>query len=551
MLPSRLLIVLASLALVATTVLSGCAGLGAKGPELNWPLNAEPPSLDPALATDDQSIDCVEQLFLALTDIDEQSMEVIPELATEWSASADGLTWTFKMRKDVKWVHYDPETKKVKTLDTVTAHDVVYGVKRTLDPETASDYAYVDYIIKNGQAVNTGESTDLDSIGVRALDDYTVEFTLEEPAGYFGYIAGMWINRPMPKAAIDEHGDKWTEAGNMVTNGTYMLEAWEHEDKVVMVKNPNHYDAKNVQIGRINRPIVTEDSTRFAMYENGELDTAPVPQTDIDRVKADPILSKELTIQPQLSTYYYGFNVTKKPFDNVKVRQAFSYAFDRQKLIDTVTKGGQVPAVCFAPNGIFGSPAGDPSWNGILYDPAKAKALLAEAGFPEGKGLPDITLMFNTSEGHQRIAEFAQQSWKEALGVEVKLANQEWKVYLKTVNEDSPQIWRLGWGADYPDENNWVTENFHPTLSTNPPKWSVDDPEAKKFMELTEKARASSDPAERKSLYLEAEKILCVDQAIIIPIYFYTTVNCAKPYLKRSYTPFAGEHIAQWRLEEK
>ena len=156
------------------------------------------------------------------------------------------------MRKDVQWVQYDPATKKTTKKGPVTAKDVVYGVKRTVNPETASDYAYVDYIIKNAEAINTGENTDLDSLGVRAVDDYTVEFTLEQPAGYFPGIAGMWVNRPQPQAAIEAGGDKWTEPGNIWTNGPYVLDTWEHESKMVMVKNPHYYDAKNVDIEQIN-----------------------------------------------------------------------------------------------------------------------------------------------------------------------------------------------------------------------------------------------------------------------------------------------------------
>ena len=329
-----------------------------------------------------------------------------------------------------------------------------------------------------------------------------------------------------------------------------MMESWEHESSLTMVKNPEYYDAKDVQIAKINWAIVVEDSTAFAMYENGELDVQGPPLDDMDRIKADPVLSKELYIAPDLCTYYYGFNVSKEPFTDQKVRLAFSYAVDRQKLIDTVTKGGQRPAKSFAPPGIFGGVADDASFEGIEYDPAKAKELLAEAGYPDGKGLPEITLMFNTSEGHQKIAQFIQQSWKEALGVEVQLANQEWGVYLKTIDEDAPQIYRLGWCADYPDQNNWVLEVFHPTKSANRSKWDVESAGAKKFMQLTEDAAAASDPAERKQLYYEAEQTLCVDEAIMIPIYYYTKVVCTKPYVNRTYAALGGEHIDKWTIEK-
>lgn len=538
--------VLVSLLVIVAMVLSACGGGGEKlAKSINMNLGTEPPTLDPNLATDTTSVQCDELLFLGLTDFDDKTLETIPELATKWEVSPDGLTWTFYMRKDVVWVQYDPATKKVTEKGPVTAYDVEYSVKRTLDPVTASDYAYVDYIIKNGQKFNTGEITDANEVGVKALDAYTVQFTLEKPAGYFAGIAGMWVNRPVPREPIEKFGDKWTEPGNIWTNGPYMLETWEHESKMVMVKNPKYFNAKNVSIETINWAMVQEESTAFAMYENGELDVAGVPSPDLDRVRADPVLSKELYTAPILCTYYYGFNNTKPPFDNKLVRQAFSMGFDRQKLIDTVLKGGQKPAKTFACPGIFGSPAEDPNFPAIPFDPAKAKQLLAEAGYPDGKGLPEITLMYNTSEGHKRIAEFIQQQWKENLGVEVKLANQEWKVYLKTVHgPDTPQIYRLGWCADYPDENNWVLEVFHSTLGSNDIKWSNAE-----FDRLTEEAAATADPAKRKELYFKAEKILTIDEAAIIPIYYYTRVVCTKPYVERTYAPLGGEHIDKWKVK--
>jgi oligopeptide transport system substrate-binding protein len=310
-----------------------------------------------------------------------------------------------------------------------------------------------------------------------------------------------------------------------------------------MVKNPEHPDAANVQIDKINFAMVTEASTAMAMYENGELEVAAVPLEDLDRVKADPVLSKELYIAPQLATYYYGFNTTKAPVDNVHVRRALSYAVDRQTLVDAVLKGGQKPAQTFACPGIFGSPAEDPNFPGIQFDPEAAKKELELAGYPGGAGLPKITLMFNTSEGHQKIAQTIQANWKEHLGIDVDLANQEWKVYIATVNEDAPQIYRMGWGADYPDENNWVLEVFHSTKGTNAIKWSNSE-----FDQLVEQAAAASDPAKRKELYFKAEQILCVDEAGIIPLYYYTTVVLTKGYVTRTYAPLGGQHINFWTV---
>lgn len=499
---------------------------------LQWNLGTEPPTLDPALGTDTTSIWVIEQLFLGLTDYDDETMAVVPELATSWEVSEDGLVWAFHLRKDVYWTDGKP----------VTAHDIEYAVKRTCDPATASDYAYVLYIIKGAQEVNSGDVTDLDYIGVKAIDDYTIQFALNQPAGYFPAIAGMWVTRPVPRLAIEKYGIKWTEPENIVTNGPYLLTKWAHEDELIMEKNPDYFDADNVQIEVIHCVMVVEASTAMAMYEDGVLDSTGVPSEDIDRVKTDTDLSKELTIAPDLCTYYYGFNNTKPPMDNPLVRKAFSAAIDRQSLIDYVTKGNQTPATTFTCPGIFGHILPEEGV-GIGYDPEAARKYLADAGYPGGEGLPEITLMFNTSEGHRKIAQAIQQMWKDVLGVTVNLTNQEWKVYLKTITEDAPQVYRLGWCADYPDANNWVLEVFHSTLGSSRIKWHNAE-----FDRVTEEAARESDPAKRLELYKRAEQILCEEEAAMAPIYFYTMVNVSKPYLQRTFAPMGGDHVKDWTI---
>ena len=271
--------------LMVVSLVGGCAPKEKLATTLHRNLGTEPPTLDPMLATDTTSVEVDEQLFLGLTNLDSLTLEAGPELATEWSVSSDGLVWTFKLRKDVDWVHYDPASGKTTKKRKVTAHDVEYGVKRTINPATASDYAYVLYIVKNAEALNSGESTDLDSLGVKAVDDYTVEFTLEQPAGYFPAIASMWIARAVPKEVIEEHGDRWTDPGTIWTNGSYVLDTWEHEARLVIKKNPYWWGAKDVSIETIDYVMVVETSTAFAMYENGELDMSAVPLDDMDRVK--------------------------------------------------------------------------------------------------------------------------------------------------------------------------------------------------------------------------------------------------------------------------
>ncbi len=500
---------------------------------LRWNLGSEPPTLDPALATDTTSVFVDEQLFLGLTDFDDETMEVIPELAKDWWASDDGLVWTFVMRDDVKWTNGKP----------VTAYDVEYGVKRTLNPATASDYAYVLYIIKGAQDYNTGEVEDASLVGVKAVGDYIVRFELNHAAGYFPSIAGMWIARPQPQETIEKWGDKWTEPENIVTNGHYMLKEWVHDDYLVMVKNPDCYEADKVQIDEIYAVMIEEQSTALALYEGGELNALrEVPLEDMDRLKADPVLSKELRIAPRLCTYYYGFNNEKFPFDNPLVRKAFASAIDRETLIATVLKGEQRPATTFSAPGIFGWV--DPSEEiGHPFNAEKARAFLAQAGYPGGEGFPVVTLMFNTSESHRKIAQVIQSMWQQVLDIKVNLANQEWKVYLKTCVEDAPQIYRLGWCADYPDANNWLNEVFNSKSESNYANFS--NPE---FDKLVEEAARESDPAKRKEMYQKAERILVDTDTAMIPIYWYTWVTLTKPNVKRTYAPMGGEHVKDWKV---
>ncbi len=541
-------------------------------------LGTEPPTLDPALATDTTSVDIDRNLFVGLTEFDPVTGDVSPMLATDWSVSDDGLTWTFNLRNDIPWVHYDPSTgETVQVTDTdgnprfVNAYDVEYGTKRTIDPNTASDYSYVTYIIKNSQEVNTGEDADgnpteltLDDVGVKALDDSTVQFTLENPAGYFPSIAGMWILRPQPQWAIDQYGERWIEAGLIDSNGPYVLDEWIHGGSMRLVKNPLWINADNVQIQVIDMLMIEEASTAFALYENNELDTTGVPLPEMDRVKADPVLGKELRIAPVPCTYYYGFVNTKPPFDDVRVRRAFSAAIDRQGLVDNVLKGGQIPATSFAPPGIFGAPA--PGTVGLGYDPAYAKAQLQD--FLDEKGMTiddfnstyDVVLGHNTSEGHAKIAAAIQQMWKDNLGADVRVENQEWKVYLKTINKSTPvedefSIYRLGWCADYPDENNWVYEVFNSEAGANRTRRNCADPNCEtttgpsKFDDLTAQAGVEQDPAKRIELYKEAEDILAREEAAYAPIYHYTSVNVTKPWLTRNFPTLGGADWYNWKID--
>jgi oligopeptide transport system substrate-binding protein len=463
----------------------------------------------------------------------------------------------------------------------VTAGDVVHAVRRTCDPRSGSDYAFVDYIIAGCQELHeadlAGRSAEeiqalVEAVGVKALDDYTVQFTLDAPAGYFPAIAGLWVNRPQHQPTVELHGERWTEPGNIVTNGPYALAGWFHGDSMALARNPlwPGWSQAPGNIERIEVAMLPEDSAAFALYAAGQLDSVTVPPAELERVKADPALSQELVIAPISCTEYYGFTYTKPPLDDLLVRKALSAAIDRQTLVETVTRGGEIPANTFAPAMVFGSAAGDPEiapWTlpeaqggwGYARALAQAQDWLAQAGYPNGQGFPAITLMHNAAESRGQIAEAIAAMWREGLGIEVALASREWRDYLSLLNSDAPaeqmpHVWRLGYCGDYPDQNNWVHEVFSTNQGANRLRWDAAANAAlaadgRSFNQLTEAAQQSTDAAERQALYREAERILSDTAAAYAPIYYYNIVNVTKPYLERTFYNLGGNRFETWRMD--
>jgi oligopeptide transport system substrate-binding protein len=382
----------------------------------------------------------------------------------------------------------------------------------------------------------------------------------------------MSTTYPVYQPVVEEYGDRWVEPGFIVTNGAYVMEEWVHGDHLYLLKNDlwpmwgTDYAPGNVE--RLVGYTIEEASTSFALYENNELDTSPLPLDQIDRVKADPVLSEEYVQAPSNCTYYYGFIMERPAVSDVKVRQALSMGVDRPTLVDQVLKGGQIPANTFTNPLNFGNAAEDPDiapWalteekGGTGYAAAveMGKALLEEAGYPNGDGL-DILLMHNVSEGHARIAQAIQAFWSEAYpGINVTVETQEWGVYLKTVEATTdvsqvPDVYRMGWCADYPHANNWVHEVFNPEEGSNRTRMSVDDPQVgdliAEYIETTKAAQTASED-EAVDLYKRAEKLLNEEIAAIIPIYYYTTVAVTKPWLDRTYDQIKL-HLFQWELDQ-
>jgi oligopeptide transport system substrate-binding protein len=527
------------------------------------------PTLDPALGSDTSSIQIVAELFGGLTFLNEVTLELEPGMAETWDVSADGLTYTFHVRQGIPWVRYNGEEVE-EVLDEegnvryVTAQDFEYGIKRTCKPDTASDYAYVlalavagcdDLLTAEGYADldDEAKAAMVDGVQATALDAATLEVTFLTPAVYNLNIAGMWVAYAMPQWIIEEKGERWTEPGFSQSYGPYALEEWVHDNYVLLTINPFWPGTEYMPQAQIEKVkgLMLEASAAFAEYEAGNMDVAGVPIADLDRVKADPVLGEELRIAPTGCSYYYGFNTSKAPVDNVHMRRALSHAIDRLGLVENVTKGGQEPAQWFCRPGMAGCPTMDSHPEaGIKSDvdaaAAELQAYMDEMGYADISEIPEIVLMHNTSEGHKRIAEAISEMWKETLGIEVTVTNQEWRVYLTTIQEDSPQVWRLGWCLDYPDANNWTFEVFSSGGHQGGDKgtnWTNDA-----FDAILEDAALESDLATRMDMYAEAETILCYGDAAIAPIYWYTSVGVTKPYVNRTYSQHGHESWEKWSL---
>ena len=512
---------------------------------LRIPLNYSVTTIDPGLTYDLAHIELVEQLFLGLTDFDPNTYEVLPELATNWQMSQEGKVYTFQLRQDVKWVHGEQPVRPV------TAHDIVWAIQRNLNPKTDAPNAYTLYILKNAEAFHKGKTKSASQIGVRAIDDYTVEFTLEHSAGYFPALVSMWTYRPLPGQIIEEYGDKWTEPEHIQSNGSYLLADWNKGRRLILRKNPYYYDEKNVNIPEVHYYIVPESSLGLAMYENNELDIIGgqaylrLPQAEIPRIKADSWLRKEIQNRPHFCTEWYGFNTQRSPVDNPLVRKAIAAAIDKQTLIDIVIKENHSPATTFTRPPIFGSV--DPKEEvGIFFNPKQAKTWLAEAGYPEGQGFPKVILMHHDSEIQRANAQGIKTIVKHHLNIDLEIQALDFDLYMDQIEQPStPHIFRMGWCADYPDANNWLYEVFHPKKGINWIGWNN-----REFAKVVEEAQRSSNPAVRQQLYHRAEQILTEETAAIIPIYFSTAQFLVKPWVKNWFhMAFGGQHLRDWSLE--
>jgi len=487
---------------------------------------SEPQELDPDIVTGVSEYHILMSLFEGLVSEDPHDLHPVPGVAERWDVSPDGTVYTFHLRNNAKWSNGDP----------VVARDFWESYKRMLAPTLASEYSYMHYVVKNAQAYNEGKITDFDQVGYKVLDDHTFQVTLENSTPYFLSLLLHHSWFPVHLPTIRKYGDpylrgsKWTRVGRFVGNGAFVLAKWRVNDVIVVKKSPTYWDRDRVRLNEIYFLPIESDETEEHAFRAGQVHvTETLPLSKIDFYKKNyPDL---LHIEPYLGTYFYRINVTKPPLNDKRIRRALALTIDRESLVADVLRGGQLPAFCLTPPGT----AGYTCRTQLHEDIAEAKRLLAEAGYPGGKGLPPIELLYNTLEAHRIIAESIQQMWNKSLGIEVHLVNQEWKVYLDSQRTLNYQVCRASWIGDYVDPNSfldmWLTGG-----GNNETGWSNSQ-----YDQLIAEAARTTDPQQRLEVFQKAEAIL-LDELPIIPIYFYTHVCAQRPEVKGWYPTILDNH---------
>ena len=450
----------------------------------------------------------------------------IPGTAESWSISEDGKEYIFKLNKNAKWSNGE----------LVTADDFVWSWKRILTASLGSQYPDMLYYLEGAYEYHNGLTNNFDEVGVKALDTHTLKVNLKNPTPFFIGLLSHYSTWPVHKETVLKYGDiddrngEWTRPGNFVCNGPFQLKTWELNNKIVVEKNPYYYDASIVRLNEIHYYPVSNVMTEDRMFRAGQLhltSSFPTQKCPMYIEEKNPTFK----IDPYMGTYFYRINTENKALSDVRVRKALAYSIDRKLLVDKVTQCGQIPAYSFTPPGSNGY---QPSTE-IPYDPILAKELLAAAGYSPENPFPKLEILFNTNEGHRKVALAIQQMWQNELGIEVELVNQDWKVYLSREMVGDFQISRAGWIGDYEDPNTFL-DLMRPNRGNNKTGWEDMD-----FDALIEKANTINDQNERYELLNKAEKIL-IENMPIIPLYTYVRVYQLSSDVKGFYPHILDHH---------
>ena len=450
-----------------------------------------------------------------------------PYLATKVQSNKDGSVWTFTIRKDSRWSDNSP----------VSASDFEWSWKRQLDPETKAPYAAFLYDIKNGEAFNKKQVTNRDEVGVKAKDDWTLEVALEGPRGYFPVLAAYLAALPAHRGAVEKHGDKWTEAGNIVTNGPFVMEQWEHNKQMVFRKSPHFFGAKDVHLDRAIVPIIPVQAGALP-YENNELDLTWLQPGDLRKLQGDPRMQRDVFQYPYPGTWYLLPQVTKPPFDNVKVRRAVAHAVDRENVVK-VSQGLAIPAWSMIPPGFPGA-VDDPKIKAIQrFDKKAALEQLKGTPFEGGKNWPKITLsMREEGLGSKPLAEAVQAVLLDSLNMKTDLEVLEQRVFRERLWKQDLQFVWIRWFMDYPDPHNEYFDTFYGKKTTGKRQaWANEA-----FDKELEAGRDTRDPKKRLEHYKKAEEIMQMDVGFV-PVAWVVRFAAAKPWVKGIEKNTQGQNV--------
>ncbi|MBG9941104.1 peptide ABC transporter substrate-binding protein [Brevibacillus formosus] len=465
---------------------------------LQWSITGEPSTMDAGIATDSTSMDMINLTFEGLTSVDRQG-QMINAIAESYTHTPDFTHFTFTIRKDAKWSNGDP----------VTAHDFEYAIKRNLDPKTASGYAYQLFYIKGGEDFYSGKGKQED-VGVKAKDDYTLDFTLRSPTPFFRELTSFTTYYPLHKKTIESNPQWAAEAKTIVGNGPFVMDTWEHKSKLTFSKSPTYWDSANVKLDQIHIVIIEDNNTALSMFENGDLDWGGYPSFGLSPDAVGQIKEEgKLLVADNPGTKAVIFNTEKPPFTNKKIRQAFSYSINRQQLVDNILQTGVPPAYGWVPVSMGLNPDGY-----FKEDVAKAKQLLAEGMKELGlTQFPKVTYYYDTGETDKKLAQALQDEWKKTLGVDIDIRTSEWKVFNEDVQNGKYDFGIWLWGADFNDPINFL--EMYKDLGGN----NVVRFDNKEYRDLLNKSYYETDEQKRKQLMFDAEKIL-MEEMPLAPLHF-------------------------------
>jgi oligopeptide transport system substrate-binding protein len=490
-------------------------------------VGSEPRTLDPQAAQGVTEHHIIMAMIegLVAPSIDDQA-KVVPGMADRWEHNDDYSVWTFHIGGDRKWSNGDP----------VTAEDFVFSYKRMLTASFGAQYAENLFILKGAEDYYNGRNRNFDDVGVKAIDDHSLRIELVGPTPYLLSLVqhDSWL--PVsPKAIlkfgnIDTRDTKWTRPGNYVANGPFIMKSWRPNDVIEVVRNPLYWDAANVKLNGINFYSIENLNTQDRAFQAGQLHKTD--QISLDKVPYYRRMHPELVrIDPYEGAYFYRINTSRKALNDPRVRLALNLAIDRDAIVKNILREDQKPATGFTPPGM-----GDyKPLNKLAYEPERARQLLAEAGYPKGKGFPKFTIHFNTLESHRAIAEAIQQMWKEELGIDVTLENQEWKVYLDTQNSMNYDLSRSAWIGDFMDPvtflSMWTTGNGNNNTHWSSPKYDA----------LIEQAARTGDPKARFEVLHQAEEIFLSELPVVL-VYWYTNAYLLQPSVQNWDPLVLGNH---------